>query len=467
MLGLTIFGLSSCLHPKTSSSLYGHRHGDRSPSSLNSALIEKAMQHPTSEIIKDSKDSQDYIRRQLDLFNRIDEGHSLESSTLFGQQLTPKEKASIFHQKDLFSAYLKNQELTDSLTEVGFDGASYLSGSYESDLGKLKSYQNLFTEKSPKGDLFYLFIQGKGPQKSMKELHKALDEMNEPALPFLNPNVSIKELRQIFKDYPILKGFLHELPGMIDAVLAFETGLINAKEFREQIHVNLFHCGPSAGYWQLLKSHLIPQSFERNNEKRLFQRIFKDSLFMKDGDGILYYGAPSTFESFVSTLFDRLSQATRGGYLKIDWEIGGDPIHNANSLLLEKNIPWTIEQLSLLKDQAKLAKLLKPQQKKLLQSIISKSIDYLEKYQGLLKERVLFKRDASGVTLEVSLKAKDKANQVFKAAFLNSNGHYLVDAKDTKSQEVARRLIHHKMNEVFLEVETEIGDPFQGLNWPN
>lgn len=454
--------ISSCLNPRTSNSLYG----SRGPASYESRLIDKAMQHPTSEIVREAKNSQDYINRQLELFNRIDHGHSLEESTLFGRQLAPKEKASIFHQKDLFSAYLNNPNLNKHLEELGFDGNSYLSGSYESDLGKLESYQALFTEKSAKADLFYLFVQGKGPERSIKELHLALDEMSEPRLPFLNPNLNVEELRQAFKDYPILKGFLHELPGMIDAVLAFETGLISAKEFREQIHVNLFHCGPSAGYWQFLKGHLIPQSFEVKNQKQLYKEIFKDGLFMKDGHHTLYYGAPSTFESFVSTLFDRLSQATKGGYLKIDWEIGGNPILNANALLLEKNIPWTIEQLKLLELQAKKAKLLKNEQRDLLGTLIRKSIQYLKSYQNLINERVAFERKPEGVLLKIKLVKKSKNTETV-ASFNNDKGLYNLPNKETSSQDQARRYIHLRMNEVFSEIEAQIGDPFQGLRWPN
>ncbi len=461
------FTLSSCLGPESKSSLYG----SRGPASEEVRLLERALQHPTSAVIRKAASGKDYLKGQREALESIRHDHSLESSTLFGHQLSPKEKASIFHQQDLFSAYLNNPPFAQSLRDLGFDEEAYLSGSYESDLGKLKSYQALFTEKSAKGDLFYLFIQGKGPEKSLKELYVALDEMNEPRLPFLNPQMKVSEVRQAFKDYPILKGFLHELPGMIDAVLAYELNLITSEEFRAQIHVNLFHCGPSAGYWQFLKGNLIPQSFERKNQKLLFKKVFKGGLFMKGDRHNLYYGAPSTFESFVSTLFDRLSQATKGGYLKIDWEIGGNPLQNANNLLLEKNIPWTINQLQLLEEQLDDAKLIKSQQRLFLKKTIVKSIAYLEDYQKLLKDMVHFKSGPKELILE--LKSK-RLTENFKVIFNHETGSYRVipplikdEPSVLASEDQIRRLVHSKMQMVFSEIEAEIGDPFQGLNWPN
>lgn len=422
-------------------------------------LVYSSLNHPTSILLRSLTSGSDYLHAQQKLISEV-MAKKDEEIVLFGKTLEQKEKASLFHQYDLFTAYLESPDLKESLDKLGFNSEAYLRGSFDSDLGKLKSYQELFTEKSAKSDLLFLFLQGKGPHKSIQELHRALEEMNETALPFLNPDLETKYLREVFKRYPILKGFLHELPGMIDAVIAFELGIISAKEFREQLHVNLFHCGPSAGYWKRFHEVFLPSSFKKNGDEELLEKLFKGSLYIKEHSDHLSYGPPSTFESFISTLFDRLSQGTSGGYKKIDWEIGGNSIANTSNLLLKTNIPWTLEQLQLLKEEAQAAHLLSEKQKTLIITLIDKSITYLNNYQSIISSHLHYEEKEGWQRLNLKINEKEHTfTYVKNIDSYFSNGQIL-------GREQLRQHLHRELDTLFDLINEKHGSPFQGLKWP-
>lgn len=455
---------------------FGNEQSDFHKTNLkHKELVYQSLDHPTSILLRGVTSGSDYLKSQQELIESVvsrvqlvDKEKVNGNVVLFGKSLSEKEIASLFHQKDLFTAYLENESLKKSLGELGFDSESYLRGSYDSDLGKLASYQELFTQRSAKSDLLFLFLQGKGPYKSVRETHIALKEMNEEVKPFLNPELSKEKLRDIFRRYPILRGFLHELPGMIDAVLAFEMGVISAKEFREQIHVNLFHCGPAAGYWGRLQEVFLPAAFSKKGDEEVLKSLFAGSLFEKGHGDHPYYGNPSTFESYISTLFDRLSQATQGGYLKIDWEIGGNPLKNANNLLLKTNVPWTIEQLESLREQAISGHLLSEKQKALILTLIEKSIQYLTNYQKHIHQALSFKENLKGKLEEknnVMTLTLSHNNEKFvltyddKLAAYFSNGHIL-------GEKQMRVHLHYQLKSLFKAIERDLGDPFHGLKWP-
>lgn len=422
------------------------------------AFDSKVLDHPTSNILKGSLDSRDYLLAQEkfveDLTKKYQKGDSVE---LYGKLLSQKEMASLLHQRDLLDVALKNPTFSETLKKYQFDSDAYIRGSFDSDMGKLKVYQELFLLPSAKSDFLFRFLQGRGPKKSWQAMTELFQKYDRKPLPFLNPKLSIITLRKIFNDHPILLGYFHEFPGMIDAVIAYETNVLNKNEFKNQILVNLGHSGPSAGYWKYLESILLPKHLAHENE--ILQDIFEGTQYHpeKNGDGHPHYFSPTSFESFVATFFDRMSQATRGGYFKIDYEVNGDPVKSLKTLLLEDNNIGTRAQLKLLMELMDKSEKVSEEQKVFFVSISKAGILYLEKYQTLLKKHISYEENKEEIEIQITFKGK-------KNAFLKKGEKYLFNGKEIP-REALRLKLHQAVLPVLSDIENSLGDPFHDFRW--
>lgn len=420
----------------------------------------KIFDHPTSKILNHSMDSSDYLNNQKFFLDHLTRKRD-EPVYTFGYQLHPKEVASLFHQKDLLNALLKNQMLFSELKELGFDVSAYIRGSIDSDMGKLKAYQELFTMPSAKSDFLFKFLQGRVAQKSWVVVREIFKQYEMPDRPFLNPNIEIQKLRNIFRSHPILLGYFHEFPGMIDAVLAYELNKLSKNEFKNQILVNLGHSGPSAGYWNYLEKVLIPKAL--GDQEEILKDVFQGTQYQleKHGDGHPHYFSPTSFESFVSTFFDRLSQCTRGGYLKIDYEISGNPIKAVWTLLLNDNNLGTIKQLQLLKNQMQSSSHFSKEKKNFFINLSNSGILYLERYLEFLKKKVHYRKSTGEESVTVMVNNKEK-----KFIYKNQK-YYLFEIKKENiiSKEQMRKALHKAIHPVLLRAEEKVGDPFQDSKW--
>ncbi|MCR9204985.1 MAG: hypothetical protein NXH75_10430, partial [Halobacteriovoraceae bacterium] len=261
--------------------------------------------------------------------------------------------------------------------------------------------------------------------------------------------------------HPILLGYFHEFPGMIDAVLAFELNKLSKTEFKNQVLVNLGHSGPSAGYWKYLEEVLIPKAL--SDKKEVLDDVFQGTQYQieKHGDAHPHYFSPTSFESYVSTFFDRMSQCTRGGYIKIDYEISGNPLNAVWNLLLNDNNKGTVKQLNLLKKQMEESPHFSEEKKKFFIKLSNSGIQYLKRYLKFLKKRVHYEKSNSEEFLTLNIDGR-----MIKFIITNDNYYRYVGKKENiLTKEEMRKAIHKALNPILLGAEKELGDPFQDSKW--
>jgi hypothetical protein len=268
-----------------------------------------------------------------------------------------------------------NTQIIENLNLRPADYAAVLDGVIDSDLGKLTEYKSLFTEQSERSNAFLDFLKLNG------DAGQILSKLTG-GRPLLNSATSNDELRTIFKDkIRGAPGYLHDLPGLYAAVEDFYTGTRkgDARYLEMRLSANLHHNGPDAGFWAFLKEKLIfGKQVEADAEKMLKGTIYdskpSDSFAVEN----LSYPNPVAEVGQWHRVFDRLSQATRGGHSKIYFEAR---VFNSPAQLLSDflgpNPDGTIAQLELCKSQTKL-----PQ----ITQLIEQSIVQIQKYKAALHE---------------------------------------------------------------------------------
>lgn len=309
----------------------------------------------------------------------------------------PKARAqreSLQHQDDLIEGL--NDDIAKALEAEGFDINAFYRGVVDSDMGKLAKYRALLTDESKKSDLLLSVLAGRGPKKSTEALRELLDQLGFKDKWLLNPNMTPAQLRQMFKDVPMLTGFLHELPGMADAIILFEKGVISKQQFMKQMAANLFHNGPQAGFWDFFTTQLVPGKFGLSNGKNpLAANFFEGTVFegARNADGVIVpvYPSPKSFEGATHSFLDRMSQGTRGGVKKIFYEVHGttpNKIGQMGDLMFGSNPKGTMAQLDKLGDDAKLIADMSPGAQKKFQDLVGAGKQRLEKYNAWIKEHV-------------------------------------------------------------------------------
>lgn len=408
----------------------------------------------------------------LSSWNRLDQ--ALNLNQMFGKELTAKERTSLLHQKDLLDALVENPGLYKRINREGFDLDAYLRGTLDSDMGKLSSYQNLFFEDSQKGRLLIDFLQGRAPRKSQRVIDQVLRESgySKKTRTFINPELSREEVRQYFKEVPAFIGYYHEFPGITDAILAYERGVLSRREFHAQLKANLFHNGPDEGFWKLLGHIIIPNS---QTDDLVVPRFFKGTIFESaDQAGQLTYGSPTTFESFVAVFFDRMSQGSKGGYLKIDHELAFmDPLDNVRNLVLEDSIDWTIDQLELLAKQAKKSKQLTDSQKDLVVDLARKGSARLETYRRNMANVISMPRGEDGKVIKPvkQMTIRGRKNEMSQGSYEivlaseNPRRYDVTDLEDghkfNMNEEKVRELIREELEKAMVKEERIFGDPMR------
>ena len=227
---------------------------------------------------------------------------------------TKAEQYSGEHQKDLDGFLLTAREKV-----AGINRDALYNGMADSDKGKHSSYKKLLTEASPASDALLAFCKGEGPGGSV--LREILKDGGLGDALLLNPTLTNAQLRELFQKVPGLQGFLHEIPGMADALTALEVGALTRDQFKAQIRANLFHNGPGEGFWKLLAEVFMPGAMRGAGYDPAV--VFSGTVFGKGEGGKLSYPMPVSAEGVVHTVSDRLSQGTTGGVIKIYYEIIG------------------------------------------------------------------------------------------------------------------------------------------------
>jgi hypothetical protein len=282
------------------------------------------------------------------------------------------EKLSALHQLDLLRVL--NSDAGKKLKELGLNPVVFTLGVVDSDKGKLSSYQSLFKDPSEKSDFMISTMLGQtSPELQNVEVVSAISEVLAESFGFptntyfLNPSLKVLQIQKLFSAAPILVSWMHEWPGITDSAELYLRKVISRDEFKEVLMVSLFHNGPQEGFWKKMTEDFVPTRLAKEAEPQpaketelqfakelYYQTVYTaPSRFGKrrDTGGALSYPTPVGFTALVHVIFDRLSQGTRGGLLKIFKELGdGRPLEEKVLELLTQTSSLTLKQLGFLKD---------------------------------------------------------------------------------------------------------------------
>lgn len=390
--------------------------------------------------------------------------------SLKGADLSPKEVKSILHQQDLITA-TRNPVVAKvmSKAEVDFQGLKF--GMLDSDVGKIAKFQeNLLLKNTKESEELFDTIRGTAQTPATKEVKSILADLGFAHPSLLNPEISNQEIRDIIAEVPVLRGYLHELPGMQLAIRDLNAGNITSQQFRERFLANLGHNGPDDGFWGFLSGNVVPTSLA--NAKHPKAKVFFANSIFDHGEkipsGVVKpkYPMPQTPAAIVHSTFDRLSQGTRGGVDKIFYELGGAPLAaNPKAAIREIGVPpnkglqlpnemlignpeKTVRQLEALQKHAATAKQLNKVQQNELSQFVGGAIHRLEKQNEYIKDHVELARDANGLVERMTLKFTDELGNDKKLVFTN----------DSPAADVAKG-----MERMLLHEERLHGEPFKNF----
>lgn len=381
---------------------------------------------------------------------------------LRASDLTPKEVKSILHQEDLIAA-TRNPVVAKVLDKAGVDYQGLKFGMLDSDVGKLAKFQeNLLLKNTKESDELFDTLRGTEKTPAAQELKTVLKDLGFPHPNLLNPNLTNQEIREIIAEVPVLRGYLHELPGMQLAIRDLNAGHITQNQFRERILANLGHNGPNEGYWSFLSNNIVPTSLG-NAKYPKAKLLFADSIFAseKAANGVVIpkYPSPQSAAGIVHSTFDRLSQGTRGGVDKIFYELGGAPLAaNPKTAIREIGVPpnkglqlphemlvgnpeKTMSQLEALQQHAATSPQFSKTQQTELSHFVGGAIARLQKQNDFIQQNVIIAKDSNGLIKKMTLRYQDKK---------------IVLTNDTPAEDVAQA-----MEKMLRHEENLHGEPFK------
>lgn len=396
-------------------------------------------------------------------------------ATKVKDKLTPAELASLKHQQDLLDA-LSNPEISKRIGLSDAELKNLVQGIIDSDAGKLSTYKTYLTKASGESDQLFNVIKGADNQTPAGRAFQQFMKENEmEGKGLLNKDISNEELRKAFNDMPVMQGYLHELPGLTEAIKDVNAGRITPEQFKKRLGANLFHNGPQSGYWDVMTSQFVPGALEKNQQ---FSTFFKNTAFQGEttAAGIVKprYPTPLTKEGFVHTTFDRLSQATSGGNQKIFLEFHNGVLKDApKTKMSELKGPYgdglgtirglisgsadgkqlssalqTTKQFDTLSEAISKSTKLTLDEKKKLREIVRASRDRTLAFDDYMKKFATYDLNPDGSVKMITLK--------------DSNGNYLGGiTKDTPADE-AQKL----MEKFYAKEQSFNGDPVKDLMKP-
>jgi hypothetical protein len=303
------------------------------------------------------------------------------------------ELESVYHLQDNVRALDPdaNKGLFSELKLSQADVKAMIDGIVDSDLGKFESYKELLLNESTRSsklfDLIQLNEQGALKSSTVKEMKRALSEMGHNRS-IINSKISHQEIRQGFQKVDALKGFLHDLPGLVDAAEALESGKIDPKSFRERVKANLHHNGPEQGFWKKLKGFALGNA-------EITKKLFDKTLYHVDTskpaslDNMKYPGSGSVGGA-LHRLVDRMSQGTSGGARKIIAETKNFlPSTRAIAEMIFFNPDGTMEQLAETRRDISKNKVFSEQEKRVLVEKTRAMESRVQSYRQELQSRVI------------------------------------------------------------------------------
>ncbi|MCA2961329.1 MAG: hypothetical protein IOD12_13840 [Silvanigrellales bacterium] len=323
------------------------------------------------------------------------------------------------------------KSLDKSLSAEKAIEAVFLCGVADTDKGKLSQYKLLLKppltpgDDNGKSERLFNTVRGFSRESGGKVLEQVLSEAGFKGLWLLNPNAAIGNdtLRAHFAQKPILANWMHEFPGMADALELHTKGVYSDAALKEILSIALFHNGPDAGYWNKVTTVFLPDdAFGAGAAalRDLYSDTLYESLARASSTGKpVAYPLPTTYLSLVHVVLDRLSQGTLGGVHKIWYEISAftKPPKMVEELLVV-NQAGTLEQLAALKSHVQSARMqsevaapgrLLPAQVQSLVALIDAASARVKALQAVLTNGVkITKRDdKTKAPLEATLELSD------------------------------------------------------------
>lgn len=381
--------------------------------------------------------------------------------------LSPKEVKSVLHQEDLIIA-TQNASVAKVIEKAKVDVEGLKFGMLDSDVGKIAKFQeHILINKNKESDELFDTIRGSDQTPAGKEVKSILSSLGFANPQMLNPNISNQDIREIIAEVPVLRGYLHELPGMQLAIRDLNTGKITPAQFRERFLANLGHNGPDDGFWGFLSGTIVPNSLANAKHPKA-KVLFANSIFASEKlpSGVVKpkYPMPQSPAGIVHSTFDRLSQGTRGGVNKIFYELGGTPLAaNPKIAVRDVGVPpnkglqlphemlfgnpeKTMRQLQALQQHAASFKALDKVQQTELSQLVGGAIVRLQKQNDYIKDHVELVRDSSGAIERMTLKFIDEVGGERKLVYTN----------DSAAGDIAKG-----MDQMLAQEERLHGDPFK------
>ncbi|MCB0385705.1 MAG: hypothetical protein KDD43_09950, partial [Bdellovibrionales bacterium] len=241
-----------------------------------------------------------------------------------------KEVLSIAHQDDLLSA-TESPAGANTIRRAELDKDQMMMGVMDSDVGKIHAFwTSSIMTPSRTSNAFIRNLQGKGKTPSGIAMSEVFDDIGFGGKGLFSPDLSPDQIRGVISKNPGLFGYLHELPGLKRAMDDLDAGKITKAQFKTRIRANLFHNGPDAGFWKMFGHDIIGGSLASGDDatKTFFRNTVFDQGANNKGVHVPKYPGPTSAEGAFHTLFDRLSQGTRGGMIKIFHELGGKTMND-------------------------------------------------------------------------------------------------------------------------------------------
>eukprot|EP00923_Selenidium_pygospionis_P013362 GHVN01023146.1.p1 GENE.GHVN01023146.1~~GHVN01023146.1.p1 ORF type:complete len:498 (+),score=32.01 GHVN01023146.1:112-1605(+) len=395
---------------------------------------------------------------------------------------------SVRHQRDLLRTLDpdKNAQLFAELGMTQDQIQGMREGILDSDKGKIRAYKKLLTQFSVRSEKLYdalrLRVNGTVNASVIHELRTIVDKMGFVGRSIFNSKTTNSEFRELMQENPGAQNYLHEMPGLIDAVELRENGIISAERFSERVKANFFHNGPDAGFWVKLKGFVFHDNVTAN-------KMLGNTIFLAPC-GHIEYPESKSVAGLLHRMADRLSQGTRGGMVKLVYEtrhvLTGNRALAEMSLLNPLN---TVQQLHLAHEETSLALddgSLGSKQAGILHTQISKVIGRIEHHHKLMWSRILNAQEIfdslsdpkdvperlvileDAVQTRTIIRHETKGHIYVREEILRS----LANCSEILSQKLFHQLTNRNLIDIGLEafdraaasVEDNTGDPMRPLS---
>ncbi len=336
---------------------------------------------------------------------------------------TPDIRESLNHQSDLNSG-IKTLS-PESRRSLGLDDQQFENlrqAEKISDFGKLPEGKALLKPSgdaaiTADSDMLINALSGRADPRvarSQAAIREVLDEAGHKGKWLLPSNLSPAQTRSVVGDAPVLLGYLHEFPGNLEIIKQFERGVITKAQFKARLQGNMFHNGPDEGFWHLMSSTFVPGGLKKASSTNPHAEKFFEGTVFDAGRGKIKTPPPQNL-GLIHTVYDRLSQGTGGGMVKIMRELEPSPMKGSEILksLAGNNGANTLRQFRELERILSVDKTLSAEAKRTLRGMIESAKGRTAVFNADMARRI--KLGADEVTIDGVRYTNDQRSEMLTA----------------------------------------------------